>query len=186
MKQKQVTKCCGSRAVAVSAVPDEGTSYYLCKMCNNPTDVITQAEFKLKKKINKLEKKITKNNEKRDTKAIKKELWKVTSAIVRAASSNCYTCDKYIPDISKRHAGHFWTKGGHPRTYYDMDNIRVQCYSCNVCKSGNLAEYGSRLRREIGSGSFDALELRAHSKDKLSTECLLDLLSSRRTIISKL
>lgn len=88
------------------------------------------------------------------------KLWKLISPIVRTQRSACYTCDTEL-EFSKRSAGHFWTKKGHPSVRFDFDNLRTQCDDCNRFKSGNCSEYAVRLLDELGYDRFQALRLKA-------------------------
>lgn len=94
-------------------------------------------------------------------KQLKTKLWKLVSQYVRSQETHCYTCDKYIPDKKDRHAGHYWTKKGHPRTTFDLMNVHVQCLSCNSFKSGNISYYSARLLRDYGLELYQDLEARA-------------------------
>jgi hypothetical protein len=129
---------------------------------------------------------LAKNKPKRESmSALKNRLWNITSRIVRLGADRCYTCSKLLP-YEKRAAGHFWSKGGHGYTRFDMDNLRVQCTSCNVMKSGNLAEFGTVLRKEIGEARYDLLSFRAHSGKKLIREELERMLLYRQAELDKM
>jgi len=65
----------------------------------------------------------------------------------------CYTCN----GIGNQ-AGHYW----HGRLDFDPRNLHCQCAGCNHWKSGNLAEYASRLKKEFGNDWFDKLDSDAH------------------------
>jgi DNA-directed RNA polymerase subunit N (RpoN/RPB10) len=118
------------------------------------------------------------------TKTLKAKLWTLTSKLVRLQSDRCYTCGKYIPDYRDRDAGHLWSKGGHSAVRFDLDNIRVQCFSCNRYKSGNVAEYAVRLQKEIGAERFEKLYQSAHvSRPKWQREELENLIAEREKLL---
>lgn len=118
-------------------------------------------------------------------KTLKDTLWKLTSQYVRSQSNRCFTCDDVIPDFTKRSAGHFWSKGGHGATRFDLDNLRVQCVSCNNFKGGNLSEYAVRLRRDIGDERFDALDQKAHTtKTSWKRDELEQLIEERKSLLN--
>ena len=118
-------------------------------------------------------------------KELHKKLWKITSQLVRSQSCYCYTCGNCIPEIGKRHTGHFWTKGGHQASKYELDNLRVQCDSCNRWKGGNLAEYSARLLNEIGSERIEALYKLAHTTKTVWTYEELELMIIERATLLK-
>ena len=79
----------------------------------------------------------------------------------------CYTCDK--PQSSNDspqafHVGHFIPqKQVDPRRFM-LENLRIQCYSCNVANSGMRAEYRQRLIEEIGIDKVEWLECDVNHK----------------------
>lgn len=92
---------------------------------------------------------------------LKRELDKVFSLYIRKSWANdlgqvaCYTCGK-VDDISKMQCGHYISRS-HMNTRWDENNCRVQCYSCNICKSGNYAYYAERLQKELGDKNWKKL-----------------------------
>lgn len=111
-----------------------------------------------------------------------KELWTITSKTVRLSSNHCYTCNKPL-EYKDRNAGHYWAQGSHGAARYELDNLRVQCVTCNSFKSGNIAEYGLRLRQEIGDERFDKLALLVHSTRKYSRDELEQMINSRKAAL---
>jgi hypothetical protein len=84
----------------------------------------------------------------------------------------CYTCGKQQkPTDSPQsfHAGHYMpAKRVDPRRFM-IDNIRIQCYSCNSANSGRGAEYRKRMIEEKGLEWVEWLECEANHqplKDK--------------------
>ncbi len=97
-------------------------------------------------------------------KGVKKKLWEECKRITRARyikyefGWDCYTCDKYITILSDAHTGHFIPSGScGVLLRYDLRNLRVQCYNCNINLGGNGAEYYRRMIKEVGKKSVEQL-----------------------------
>lgn len=150
------------------------TSKYCSLICKQFRENRRKEERLLAKKLAAVDKKLAKK-----AKPLKKklaaDLWKIISKKVRESSDRCYTCDKPL-EWKDRSAGHFWSKGGHNAVRYELDNLRVQCVSCNSFRSGYLSEYSVRLRREIGDERFDALEKRAHTLHRYTSDELQEMI----------
>jgi hypothetical protein len=110
------------------------------------------------------------------------QLDKLLSMIVRNrdavnGTNTCYTCGQVLP-INQLQCGHF-----HSRRYFgtrwDLDNVRVQCYECNVIQQGNLQVFETKLKNEIGMERLNQLARKAKSLSKFSTlelhQLLIDL-----------
>jgi len=168
-------KCdvCLKRNTPVSDISDFGNLY------KGKKDLIKliQAEDRAKNK-----EKIQKVREKAkapDHKKLRTELKRITHKIVRLQGDKCYCCNKPLPNIKDRCAGHYWSDGGYSGTRYDFDNLRICCVSCNKFKSGNLAEYGYRLKKELGDDNFERLYMNAHFVKRWTKE-------ERKAILSEL
>lgn len=105
----------------------------------------------------------------KDRKKLKKKAWDTFSIWIRSRDRRCYTCDKQVWDeelgewtIKGLQAGHFW----HGVLDFDEVNIHAQCVKCNHFNSGRLAEYSTRLLRDIGKKEFNALEKRKNQAMK--------------------
>ena len=109
-----------------------------------------------------------------------KELDRVFSIYIRskAADNNgvaeCYTCGVRKPwkDLQ---CGHFVSRA-HRSVRWEAKNCRVQCYACNVMRSGNLAEFTVRLQKECGGEFVDDLLRMKHHVVKFSTVELQNLI----------
>jgi hypothetical protein len=112
-----------------------------------------------------------------------KKLWEHCKRLTREkyrnkdGTWNCYTCDRLIDEPSKAQTGHFIPSsicGYYLR--YDLRNLRIQCYNCNINAGGNGAEYYIRMVKENGQKYVDQL-----FKDKQKTikayDYLLELLT---------
>jgi hypothetical protein len=73
----------------------------------------------------------------------------------------CYTCGKqqrFEDSGGAFHVGHYMPAGTVDPRRFMLENLRIQCYSCNSPKSGNQAEYRKRLTEEMGQDHVDWLE----------------------------
>lgn len=83
------------------------------------------------------------------TSKLKARLWKVFSEYVRKRDKGiCFTCGRKC-EGSGYHAGHFIAKSvGGIVLYFHPDNVRGQCYHCNINLGGNSYIYGQKLGEE--------------------------------------
>lgn len=98
---------------------------------------------------------------------LKNKLWAECKRIVRLryqrhdGNWNCYTCDQLIDALTKAQTGHFIPSSVcSTEMRYDLDNLRIQDYRCNINLSGNWIEYEKRLNEEMGEGFTDKLKQR--------------------------
>lgn len=91
---------------------------------------------------------------------LKTELHKYVKHVLRKGEP-CYTCGRaQRPTDSPQafHVGHFISaKSVDPRRFM-LENLRIQCYSCNVPNSGMRMEYRARLIKEKGIDHVKWLE----------------------------
>lgn len=87
---------------------------------------------------------------KSDLSKLKAKLWKLCREIqIKRYGSDCYTCPSKDLSGSSRHLGHFIPSSICSTSMrYDLDNLRVQCYACNIHRSGNWVEYEKHLIRD--------------------------------------
>lgn len=104
---------------------------------------------------------------------IKKKYWDLFSLYIKKLYSyeegkvKCYTCDADLTiGTSNCQGGHYYTKKGYPALYFDLNNVRVQCYHCNINLSGNTVIFGERLLREVGEEVLNDLAARRHDQVK--------------------
>jgi len=96
-------------------------------------------------------------------KTLKTELWNECKRIVRATYGKdgtwrCFTCDRLLDAPVKAHTGHCLPSGAcGAYLRYDLRNLRIQCYWCNINLGGNGAEYVRRLVIEKGQEYVDQL-----------------------------
>lgn len=81
---------------------------------------------------------------------LKKKLWQLCREIIFIKhGSDCYTCSSTSLSGSNRHLGHFISSSicsGELR--FDLDNLRPQCYRCNIHLSGNWIAYEIHLKAD--------------------------------------
>lgn len=101
---------------------------------------------------------------KKSLKTLKHDLWQECKRIIRATYQhpdgywNCFTCDRLIDEPAKAQTGHFIANascGAYLR--YDLRNLRIQCYFCNINLGGNGAEFYKRLVEEKGQEYVDQI-----------------------------
>ncbi len=100
---------------------------------------------------------------KKSPKKLREELWAECKRLVRAKYDrggywNCFTCERVIDEPAKAQTGHFLpssTCGAFLR--YDLRNLRIQCYNCNINQGGAGAEYYRKLLEENGQEYVDQL-----------------------------
>ena len=99
-----------------------------------------------------------KRKSKSELSKLKAQLWKLCREIqIKRYGSDCYTCNSKDLSGSSRQLGHFIPSSVCSTSLrYDLDNLRVQCYACNIHKSGNWIEYEKHLL----SDGIDVQELK--------------------------
>lgn len=100
----------------------------------------------------------------------KDKLWALCKAITRKRYGNsCFTCPARELEGSNWHTGHFITDSVcSTELSYDLANLRPQCFSCNIHKSGNWPAYEARLIREEGQEYVD--ELKQRNRDTIGNK----------------
>lgn len=83
---------------------------------------------------------------------LKKILWELCKQITRRRYGNtCYSCGKTGLEGGNWQTGHFITSSTcSTELRYALDNLRPQCYHCNINLSGNWIAYEQHLKREKG------------------------------------
>jgi len=99
-----------------------------------------------------------KRKSKSDTRKVQDELWQECRRITLSRYKDfCFTCDKPIAG-SNRQLGHFIPNStGGALLRYNLDNLRLQCYYCNINLGGNGSEFYPRLVKEKGQEYVDNL-----------------------------
>lgn len=78
----------------------------------------------------------------------------------------CFTCGRKY-EVKKIHAGHFMSRR-HYSTRWDEENVRPQCYGCNVGNQGKQYEFAINLNNEE-EGKADGLLSKSRELVKFST-----------------
>lgn len=101
---------------------------------------------------------------------LKDKLWEECKRITRlryekfTGGWDCYTCGNHLDAPAKAQTGHFIPSSVcSTEMRYDLGNLRVQCYRCNINLSGNWIEYEKRLRKEMGEDYPEKLKARNES-----------------------
>ena len=124
-----------------------------------PTKGLRRAKFGvIKPKVQSKGKKPTKPLHKR-LKALKKQLWEYCKVITRQRhGSTCFTCGKTNLEGSSRQTGHFIPNSvGGALLRYNLNNLRIQCYYCNINLGGNGSSFYRRLLETEGQEHVDNL-----------------------------
>lgn len=81
---------------------------------------------------------------------LKKELWSLCrEIIIQRHGSDCYTCGAKELSGSNRHLGHFIPSSVcSTEMRYDLDNLRICCYRCNIHLSGNWVAFEKHLKED--------------------------------------
>lgn len=99
----------------------------------------------------------------------KKSTWNFFSKYIRNRDNwTCFTCGKYEKGPTM-HAGHFISRG-RSATMFDEKNVHAQCYSCNIGKKGNVAEYAYRITKIYGQDVLNELVERSRKTHKFTFE----------------
>ncbi len=122
---------------------------------------------------------------------LKRKLWKIFSEYIRRSHANtegyaaCYTCHRPYY-YKKLHAGHCFSKGGHPATRFDEMNVKPQCVGCNLHKHGNSARFILNLQREYSVKDIHDLERRAKSVKKWTQDELCEMIDDYKEKLNSL
>jgi len=84
---------------------------------------------------------------------LKKDLWQECRRItlLRYPDPKCFTCERAGIEGGNRQLGHYIPSSiCSAELRYDLDNLRWQCYHCNINLSGNWIAYEKNLQREKG------------------------------------
>ena len=79
----------------------------------------------------------------------------VFSKWVKSQGDTCYTCGVRVEGSNKQ-AGHFFSRQHHS-VRFSEENVRIQCFRCNIWLRGNAGEFAVRLLKEIGQKKFNEL-----------------------------
>lgn len=94
-------------------------------------------------------------------KRAKDKAWKVMSLYVRLRYavneySTCVTCGN-VAHYKKHQAGHYVPKAQGLAAYFEIDNVHVQCFRCNINLGSNGAEYTPFMISKYGQERVDEI-----------------------------
>lgn len=103
--------------------------------------------------------KIPKKKKKSPIRGLKIKLWELCKEIIRLKYGNtCFTCGKTGLVGSGWHTGHFIASSvGGAYLRYNLNNLRPQCYYCNINLGGNGAMFYKKMVEEVGQDKVDQL-----------------------------
>lgn len=92
------------------------------------------------------------------------KLWQECKRLVRARYMTiqghwyCFTCGRLIDEPAKAQTGHFVPSGACGAFLrYDLRNLRIQCYHCNINLGGNGAIFYKKMVEENGQDYVDQI-----------------------------
>ena len=103
-----------------------------------------------------------KRKSKSDNRKLQDALWQECRRIIiqryeKNGKHYCFTCDKEVSG-SNRQVGHFIPNSvGGALLRYNLDNLRIQCYYCNINCGGQGAIFYKNLLSEKGQKYIDEL-----------------------------
>lgn len=94
--------------------------------------------------------KTRKKNKKPSMRQLKDKLWKeCRRIIIERHGNNCFTCGNTNLSGSGLHCGHFISSSiCSVEIRYSLENLRPQCYACNIHRSGNWVAFERNLLRD--------------------------------------
>jgi DNA-directed RNA polymerase subunit N (RpoN/RPB10) len=108
---------------------------------------------------------VTKRKGKTVLQKAKDTLWKECRRIIRERyGDKCFTCGKSGLTGANYQTGHYIPSSVcSVELRYSLDNLRPQCFHCNINLSGNWLEYEAHLKEEIGEEGV--IRLRERNKE---------------------
>ena len=120
--------------------------------------------------------------------SLKNKTWELCKAIIRAKYGNsCYTCGKTGLAGTGWQTGHFIARSvGGLLLKYKLENLRPQCYRCNIDLSGNGAIFYRKLVEIEGQEYVDALFAEKDKITKETKDFYYDLIAEYKKILATL
>jgi len=120
--------------------------------------------------------------------SLKNKTWELCKAIIKAKYGNiCYTCGNGPLSGSGRHTGHFIPRSGSGVLLkYKLENLRPQCYNCNINLGGNGANFYRKLVEIEGQQYVDDLFALKNVITKETKDFYYDLIAEYKKILSTL
>lgn len=94
---------------------------------------------------------------------LKRKLWQLCrQIIIKRYGNSCYTCPSVQLVGSSLHVGHFIPSSiSSAELRYSLDNLRPQCFACNIHRSGNWVSY----ERHLIADGIDVEALKQRNRD---------------------
>lgn len=123
------------------------------------------------------------------SKTLKEKADKLFSEYIRRKNSidgktTCFTCGSVAP-WKEQQCGHFISRV-HLSTRWDEENVRVQCFPCNVWRRGNYSEFAKNLVRDEGPEILEKLSKKRAQTKKMGIGDYRELIESLKKKISNL
>lgn len=124
---------------------------------------------------------------------LKAKLWELCKQICRERQKTasgeifCYTCGKRLDNPSDQHTAHFIASsicGAGLR--FDLRNLRVCCYVCNVHMSGNWPAFLEKMTEEVGEDEVQKLLKRRNEITKADRFFYQSLIEEYTQVLSDL
>ena len=119
--------------------------------------------------------------------SLRNKTWELCKAITRLRWGNvCYTCGKTGLAGSSWQTGHFIARSvGGLSLKYHLDNLRPQCYMCNIDLSGNGAVFYRKLVEVEGQAYVDNLFALKAQTIKETKDFYYDLIAEYKKILAE-
>lgn len=120
----------------------------------------------------------------------KKKAWDACSLYVRMSAADvfgmatCVTCD-IRKHYKQMQAGHFVPGRGNA-ILFDIRGIHVQCFGCNIMKSGNPRKYEKFMKEKYGQKVINELDRLSDTTRKFTVEELLDIAEHYTNLVKRL
>ena len=121
---------------------------------------------------------------------LKSKLWEVFSLYIKQKYSpdgknvNCFTCGRNLQiGTSNCQGGHYYSQGGFKALQFNENNVRPQCYNCNINLNGNTQIFRENLIAEIGEEAVNELDRHRHDEMRWSASELEEKIKHYKELI---
>jgi len=136
---------------------------------------------------------LKKRRKKSSRKAKKDKLWELTSKYIRLRQAdqngnvNCVTCGQQMYwEKDGAQAGHFVPQAQGDAVRFDLRNIHVQCFRCNINLGGNGPEYNAFMLKTYGQETIDELRRLSNTTVKYTEADFDDMITTINELIDGL
>lgn len=143
----------------------------VCKKCGNTTFLWANG---MCKNCHQAKKQPTAKKQSVKQEAIARLDKELRAAIIgNKIEAECYTCGNKVP-IPQIQVGHFVSRSVLNLRWY-TDNVRLQCFDCNIGLHGNLVVFEKKLRMEIGDEAVDRMLSIAKAPPRITTDFIMSI-----------